>query len=388
LKKIGAIGLLGLFFSFLLQGGTLGLSPAVTGIANGLGMDPNVVSQIGSFPAIFGVIASFLVGRFAGTKVKYKTILVISLFISFVGGSLPVLFRSWPVVVFSRACIGWTVGVCFALPPALIMKFYQGDAQKNNLGIGNAFASAGGAIMMFIAGILVSIQWNLAFAINLLGVFGFIFVLIGMPEPESEAPPKTESGARAKIKLPAPIIINCVLIFVTFMLWVPGLALVSVIVERVGGSTVQGGTVSIMFNISATLISAVFGPLYRVFKKFMAPFCLLLITAGLAILYYAANLFMAGLGMFLIGASLVSIPSFLSDNSKYVTPESATFATALLMVFLNVGNFLAGTFIQVSTSLGGGIPLPSIFFGIFGMAALTIITFIIRFSQKDGAQAA
>jgi predicted MFS family arabinose efflux permease len=359
------------------------MSPAILGIANGLGMDPNAVSQIGSFPAIFSIIASFLAGRFAGTRVKYKTILVISLFVSFAGGTLPVLIRNWPVILFSRACIGWNTGVCFALPPALIMKFYQGDEQKNKLGIGNAFGSAGGTVMLFFSSILVGIKWYLAFAVNLLAVLGFLFILFGMPEPEAQPQRTTELGEKVKIKLPAPIILNCVIIALMFMLCLPGLALVSVIVERIGGNAVQGGTVSIMYSLSATLISAVFGPLYRTLKKFMAPLCLLLITAGLAILYYAASLFMAGLGLFLVGASLVTIPAFLSDNGRYVTAESVTFATAILMVCLNTGIFLAGTFIQVSAKLGSGIPLPGIFFGLIGMAALTVVTFGIRVTQKE-----
>jgi MFS family permease len=378
MKQIGIIGLLGLYFSFFLQGGATGMSPAILGIANGLGMDPNAVSQIGSFPALFSIIASFLAGRFAGTKVKYKTLLLASLFISFAGGSLPVFIRTWPVILFSRACVGWNAGICFALPPALIMKFYQGDDQKNRLGIANAFGSIGGTIILFFSGLLVGITWYLAFAVNLLAVLGFLFILFGMSEPEAEVQKMPDAGERVKAKLPAPIIVNCVTIALMSMFCLPGLALVSIIAERVGGTAVQGGTVSIMYSISATLVSMVFGPLYKTFKKFMTPLCLFLITAGLAILYNASSLFAAGLGMFLVGMSLVAIPSFLLDNSRYVTPQSATFATALLMVFLNIGIFLTGTFIQVSAKLGGDIPLPGVFFGLIGMAALTAGSFLMR----------
>jgi hypothetical protein len=164
---------------------------------------------------------------------------------------------------------------------------------------------------------------------------------------------------------------------------VPGLALVSIVVEMLGGSSVQAGVVSIMFTLSATLLSIIFGPLYKAFKKFMSPLCFLAITIGLAILYFANSIFMAGLGMFFIGVLLVTIPSFLLDNSIYTTADSVTFATAVIMVFLNIGIFLAGPVIKIADMLTTDIILPGIFFGLIGMAALTIVTFIARIKQKD-----
>jgi MFS family permease len=181
---IGIVGLIGIFCTYLLQSGTTLVNPAISGISDGLGMTVATVVQIGTLPAIFAVLSSFLVGHFSGKLIKYKTTILVSLFVFVVGGSLPVFIPVWPVILFSRVCAGLGVGVSCTLPPVLIMKFYEDNRQqRNNIGIGSAVASVGGWIGQVAAGILVGIEWNFVFSIYWLGLLGFVLLLIGRPEP-------------------------------------------------------------------------------------------------------------------------------------------------------------------------------------------------------------
>jgi predicted MFS family arabinose efflux permease len=393
MKQLTVVGLLGLYFTCLLQGGTAVLGPAVAGIAENLQISPSVAAQVGTFGSLFGIIASFLAGRFAG-KIKYKTFLVGSLFIFVVGGSIPTLVPNWPVILFSRACVGFGVGVFYALPPALIMKFYAGDLQQKNLGIANAFGSAGGLIMQFIVGILVDIKWNYIFSIFTIGVIALILIAIGLTEPEdSLGAPAAGDKAKAKASIPGRAIANYVLIFLAGLFWMPSLLFVSiVVVERGLGTGVHAGSVAIMFNVSAILLSFAFGFLYKIFKKFLAIIVLLLVTLGMIIEYNATSLVMAGAGMFLTGAFLLMVPTLLTDNGKYLAPESITFAASLLIIAMNVAGFVAGPFVALMEGLSGGaVPVPGLYFGIFGQAAVVVVFFIIRLVQKDkvpGAAAA
>jgi MFS family permease len=332
------------------------------------------------------VLASLLAGRFAGRVIKNKIFIVGSLLISIIGGSLPLFIQNWGLMLFSRACAGFGVGVFFTLPSALIMLFYQGDRQRTNLGIANAVSSAGGMIMMFLVGVLVDVRWNYVFGVYWLGVFGLILILAGLPEPESAAlePTKIE---KPKTPIPGPVILNFVLIFLTLTFAMPALLFVSsVVIDKGLGTGVHAGTVAIMFNVAATLLSSVFGLLYKVFKRFLAVILAGLVSVGLALLYYAGNLFMAGAGMFLVGSTLVLIPTLLSDNGKYLAPQGITFATSLFMIALNLGNFAAGFFAQAAAGLSGAyVELPGLFFAIFGMGATTVVFLVIRLLQRDTA---
>jgi MFS family permease len=383
MKQIGIIGLLGLFCMCLLQGGTTILSPAVTGIANNLSLDPAVVAQVATLPAIFAVIASFLVGALAGRVIKYKVFIIVSLLISVVGGSCAVFIPTWPFLLFSRACVGLGVGVAFALPPALIQKFYTGDKLHTNLGIANAFGSAGGLIMMWFVGFLVDIQWNLVFIVYAIGILAFILLLIGLPEPEKDAPAE-KKAEKATVKVPAPVVFNFIMIFLSFTLWVPALALISeVIIGRKLGTGFHAGNVAIMFNVGAVILSFLFGTLYKIFKKFLAVIILAVITLGMFLVFNAGSLFMAGAGMFCVGSALLLIPTLLSDNGQFLAPESLTFVTSMFMVALNLGNFVAGPFMGVAAGISPSTgSLAGLYIGACAMAAVTVIFLFVRIFQK------
>ncbi|MDR3124161.1 MAG: MFS transporter [Treponema sp.] len=387
MKQLTAIGLFGLYFAYLLQGSNSALGPAVAGIAENLQMSPGVVAQVGTFGALFGILASFLTGRFAG-KIKYKTFIVGSLLIFVVGGCVPMIISNWTVILFSRACVGFGVGVFFALPPALIMKFYTGESQQKNLGIANVFASAGGLIMQFIVGVLVDIKWNYVFSIFAIGIIALALIVFGMAEPEdSPSAQAADDKPKVKAKIPGSAILNFVLIFFGGLFWMPSFLFISiVVVERGLGTGVHAGTVAIMLNVSAIILSFAFGFLYKIFNKFLAIIILLSVTAGMIIEYNATSLVMAGAGMFLVGAFLLMFPVLLSDNGKRLAPESITLAASLLMVAFQTANFLAGPFVSLMESLSGGNPIAGLFFAIFGEAAMVVIFFIIRLVQKDKPQ--
>jgi predicted MFS family arabinose efflux permease len=389
MKQLTTIGLLGLYFTCLLQGGNAVLGPAVAGIAGNLQILPSVAAQVGTFGALFGIVSSFLAGRFAG-KIKYKTFIVGSLFIFVVGGSIPALVPNWTVILFSRACVGFGTGVFFSLPPAMIMKFYTGESRQKNLGIANAFGSAGGLIMQFIVGILVDIKWNYAFGIFAIGTIALVLVVFGMAEPEDSPDIQGADGAaKAGVRLPGSVLLNYVFVLVAMIFAMPALLFISVVVTEKGlGTGVHAGSVAIMFNVAGILLSFAFGFLYKIFKKFLAIVILAAVIAGMIIEYNAASLVMAGAGMFLAGSSLLLVPTLLTDNGKHLTPESITLATSLLVIAVNVANFLTGPFVGLAETLSGGaISIPGLYFGIFGEAAVVVIFFFIRLIQKDKPQA-
>jgi predicted MFS family arabinose efflux permease len=374
-------GLIGLFCVSLLQGGITNLSPAIAGISRALGRDPNTVAQIGTFPAIFAVLACLLIGQLAGRVLKYKTILIVSLLISILGGSLPMFFPSWPVILFSRVCVGLGVGVFFTLPPSLIMKFFSGKKQRVNLGIATASGCIGGFLAMLVAGLLVDIKWVYTFGIYAFGIPAFILVCIGLPEPDSSV---EHAAAKEKVKLPVPVILNFIMIFLAFTLWIPTQLFISnIIIDRNMGSGVHAGIVAIMFNISAITLTVLFAPLYRIFHKYLAAIILFLCGCGIFLIYYADNLVTAGIGMFLIGSIMLLIPTLLSDNACYLAPKDITFATSLLMIALNLGIFAAGPFSSLASIIRSDRAFPGIFFAIFAMAFMCLCCLFIRIFQKN-----
>jgi predicted MFS family arabinose efflux permease len=117
-------------------------------------------------------------------------------------------------------------------------------------------------------------------------------------------------------------------------------------------------------------------------KKFLAVIILGVVTIGMVLVYDAGSLIMAGAGMLCVGFALLLIPTLLSDNGKYLAPESVTLVTALFMAAPNLGNFAAGPFMQAAAGISPGIPLAGLFMAIFGMGVITVLFLIIRIFQR------
>ncbi|MDR1950353.1 MAG: MFS transporter [Spirochaetaceae bacterium] len=382
MKAIGFFGFLGLCFVCFLQGGTAGLSPALQGIADGLGMDVNTVGLIQTVPGIFGVISSIIVGKLAGTKIKYKTIMIGMLVLALIA-AIPLVITNWPLMVFSRIILGLSTGVYYALPPMLLMKYFSGDKQRSRLGVANAFASAGGGVMMLVAGLLVVINWKLPFVIFLLPIIPIIFLLIDMPEPAPVPKAEDTTAAKGSSRLGVLIIVNCITGALVFCLGTVALQAISVVVIGRGlGTGAAAGIAAPFFNIGAVILSTLFAVLYKGLKKFLAPITMLVVAGGLFLLYFATNIIMVGAGMFLVGAELIMIPTLITDNGKLSTPLNAGFATALLMALFNCGGFLTGPF-MIITSKARNMDVPGPFFAGIILVVLAVITLIIRISQKE-----
>ena len=216
MKKLGFLGFLGICFVCFLQGGPAVLSPALQGIADGMGMDVNTLGLIQTIPGIFGVIASIFIGSFVGTKLKYKTTIIGALVLA-LAASLPLFITYWPLLLFSRVILGLSTGVYLALPAILLMKFFSGDKFKSQLGIANAFNSGGG-ITALLSDLLVEMNWKLPFSIYLFPIIPIFLLLIFMPELAPVETAQSDSRESGSKKLGLPIILNCITMALVFCL--------------------------------------------------------------------------------------------------------------------------------------------------------------------------
>jgi MFS family permease len=382
MKELSFLGFIGICFVYFIQTGSGLLSPALQGIADGLGMDVNTVGLIQTIPGIFGVISSILVGKFVGTKIKYKTA-VIGILVLVLIAALPLVITSWPFLLFTRVIVGLATGVYYALPPILLMKFFSGDQLKSRLGTANAFNAAGNGIMTLISGFLVVINWKLPFLLYLLPLIPLILLLIGMPEPALVVKTQSNSRTGGSTKLGLPIILNCITMAFVFCLATVTYQSLSVIVIKRGlGTGAQAGLTSSITTIGAVIFSALFAFLYKRLKQFLAPLIMIIMATGLLLLYFASSLVMVGVAIFLMRTTPVMVPTLITDNNRFTTPENASFATALLMAMMNIGVFFTGPFMIITSKIPG-FDVPGPFFASIILAVLAVVTFLIRCFQKE-----
>ncbi|HCX63836.1 MAG TPA: hypothetical protein DHN33_01315 [Eubacteriaceae bacterium] len=384
-KRVGFIGMLAILSIFLLQGGAGNLNPAINSIAQGLEMDPTVVTQVASFPSMFAIIISFIAGRFVGKKIKFRPFLISAILIFGIGGALPLVVSTWPVILFSRACVGIGIGSFFTLAPSLVLSLYDESKKGHVMGIGSAVATAGGVFVQMLSGYLVDISWHLAFGVHFIGIISLILVAIGLPEPDVSDLEEEQT----KTKLPLGVYINSTIVMLFMMFSIPIIISVSMIIaDRGFGTGLEAGTASSLFTIGGTVLSLLFGVLYKIFKRYTLAVVLLISVIGMGLVYYSTNLMMVFIGMFVMGIGLLITPALMMDNNEMVEEKNIVAASSTIIIFTNIGNFLASYLLIFLTNISKSMQMdyPALFITIILMIILTLGGLIIKMNQKNKAK--
>lgn len=146
---------------------------------------PNVpvakIQMIGTVPSLGTLIATLVVG-ILGVKYSKKSLSLIGLAITTVGGLLPLLIHgSVDVLIGCAFILGFGLGFVNTLIPMLISIFFEGEERNEMMGKNTAMNSLGSILMMFGGGLLGAKNWVNSYWVFLLGIFVFLLVLFVLP---------------------------------------------------------------------------------------------------------------------------------------------------------------------------------------------------------------
>ncbi|QYN56047.1 MFS transporter [Lactobacillus panisapium] len=146
---------------------------------------PNVpvakIQMIGTVPSLGTLIATIVVG-ILGVKYSKKSLSLIGLLITTVGGLLPlVIHGSVDVLIGCAFILGFGLGFVNTLIPMLISIFFEGEERNEMMGKNTAMNSLGSILMMFGGGLLGAKSWVNSYWVFLLGIFVFLLVLFVLP---------------------------------------------------------------------------------------------------------------------------------------------------------------------------------------------------------------
>ncbi|WP_043411920.1 MFS transporter [Archangium violaceum] len=153
-----------------------------------------VVSLPALFTAMGAPLAGVLIDRFGR-----KRLLVASVALYGVAGSLPGVLTSLPLILVCRALLGLAVGGLMTTAAALIADYYAGPERGVVLGRQAAFMGVGGFVFMLGGGLLADMHWRAPFAVYLYAFLILPLILLFLPEPEVK---RGAAGGGARVALP------------------------------------------------------------------------------------------------------------------------------------------------------------------------------------------
>ena len=362
-------------------------SQAINGIIpqmkQSLGISQSQSELLGTVPSVTVIIFILLSSYFA-KRVGMKKTIILGLLLAGVGGILPAFMANFQIVLISRVILGAGLGLYNSLAVTYISSLYSGDTRATLLGIRNSMEALGQTILIFLAGLLVNITWTASFLVYAVAFpIAFLFAM-KVPEIRNEQNDISKNDVKEKMN---PIVF--VLVIFAILLVMNSIAIsvrfASIATEIKGGEFNASNYLALM-PILGILAGFIFGPVNKWIGKG---------TLYLGIIFYiVSNLLIAtsngNMTFLLMGLFLSSItgswcfPFIFSNLDKVTTKNTINFATSLIFIGCNIGNFIAPIVMELAQLLTGSTHLTAPFYVFAGIFMLVLfVTFFMTKRKTD-----
>ena len=133
-----ALNLAAIYSLLFLNNGGLLIPPAIDVMATAFPHEPySRVLLISTLPSLVALPFILLSGNLAGTRIRYRTLLLFVIPVYIISGTLPFFLTDLNGVLACRAVYGVCFGLVGPLANALILRNYEGEDQIRFLGYGS-----------------------------------------------------------------------------------------------------------------------------------------------------------------------------------------------------------------------------------------------------------
>ncbi|OTO99809.1 major facilitator superfamily transporter permease [Enterococcus faecium] len=358
-------------------------SQAINGVIpqmkQSLGISQSQSELLGTAPSIT-VILFILLSSYFAKRIGMKNTIILGLLLAGIGGIIPVFTATFQTVLISRVILGAGLGVYNSLAVTYISSLYSGNTRATLLGIRNSMEALGQTILIFLAGVLVNINWTASFLVYAIAFPVALLFALKVPEirdensdiPENHIKEKMNPMVFALVLFAILLVMNSIAISVRF----------ASIATEIKGVNFNASNYLALMPILGILAGFMFGPINKWIGKG---------TLYLGIIFFIiSNLLIAtsngNMAFLLTGLFLSSItgswcfPFIFSNLDKVTTKDTINFATSLIFIGCNIGNFIAPISMQLAQLLTRSTNLTAPFFVFAGI--FMVVLFVTFFATK------
>lgn len=343
----------------------------------------SMVEMITTIPSLFLMISVLTSGVIA-KKIGYKQTIMLGLGIVAVSGIIPVFIGNFYLVLFSRAALGFGIGLFNSLLIGLISYFFDGNERTTLIGYHEALGGLGGMMITYIAGQLMHINWQVPFISYAIAIPVFFIFWKVIPKVKTEdilhknkKQVEINEGKEGSFSIVYAFMI-LIVIGATLNMTM-GIKVSSLIVEQGYGSASDASTVIMLLSLGAMISGFIFGKMYNIFKNYIMCVGFLITALAMFIIGTSHTTWMTVCGGFLVGFGFrVMMPTLTNIvNSSHL--KNPTLATSLLLVAYNLGSAFAPYGSLIIQKLSWTSDLRGVFFvdGL-GFVLLAVIVFVVN----------
>lgn len=343
------VNLMAIYSLVFLNNGGLLIPPALDTMVNAFPAEPySKVLLISTLPSLVALPFILLSGNLAGSRIRYRALLLIAVPIYIISGVLPFFLTSLNAVLACRAVYGICYGLIGPLGNALILRNYEGEDRIRFLGYGSIIIGAAGIVFQQLSGRLCLVGWNYVFLGHLAALVPLALIVFGLIEPAAAQPadaPKPRRTSLVKSFARPSVIGLFALVCTLYMCSQTKMMTVSSIVasEGLGDASVSASILS-MATVGALLAGAVFPVFCHRVRRYRVPI-LILVLSVTTVTNLINSPLLIGAG-YSIGtmAYMMNLNLMTLRSSRLFPEEEASRAVSLIQCADKGGVFLATYF--------------------------------------------
>ncbi|EME3589879.1 MFS transporter [Enterococcus faecium] len=361
-------------------------SQAINGVIpqmkQSLGISQSQSELLGTAPSIT-VILFILLSSYFAKRIGMKKTIILGLLLAGIGGIIPVFTATFQTVLISRVILGAGLGVYNSLAVTYISSLYSGNTRATLLGIRNSMEALGQTILIFLAGVLVNINWTASFLVYAIAFPVALLFALKVPEirdensdiPENHVKEKMNPMVFALVLFAILLVMNSIAISVRF----------ASIATEIKGVNFNASNYLALMPILGILAGFIFGPINKwIGKGTLYLGIIFFIISNLLIAVSNGNMTFLLTGLFL--SSITGswcFPFIFSNLDKVTTKNTINFATSLIFIGCNIGNFIAPIAMQLAQFLTRSTNLTAPFFVFAGIFIVILFVTFFATNKKD-----
>lgn len=345
-----------------------------------------LVEMITTIPSLFLMI-SVLTSSLIAKKIGYKQTILLGLIIVSLSGILPAFVNNFYLVLLSRACLGFGIGLFNSLLITLISYFYDGQERTNLIGYHEAIGGLGGMMITYIAGRLMHINWQMPFLSYSIAIPVFFLFLKNIPNVPTDQIIKPSininKNTNANQNYSTVILFMILIVIGATLNMTMGIKVSSLIVEEGLGQTSDASNVILFLSFGAMISGFLFGKVYNKIHNFILPVGFSIVALAMFIIGYANSLQLIILAGFLVGFGFRVMMPCLTNIINNSNLQNKALSTSLLLVAYNLGSAFAPYGSLIIQKLSWTNNLRGIFYiDCIGFLFLALITLIVNLVKK------
>lgn len=322
------------------------------------------VELLTTVPTIGSMVGTALTGLFANA-IGRKKIAMAGFLISAVTGVIPAFFPYyWPILI-SRMFFGFGSALFVTLSVSYITDLYDGDMQRKLLGWRQAVGNLGDVVLLFVASLLITINWQSTYLIFFLLFVPMVLVGMFIPKEfddfsirsalvDDEGHVVDKSASQKQTTNWQVLWLAFIFLVVSMIYNVMSIKLASYVVDEGIGSA-SLATLIFSFLVVATILSGVlFDKVAKVTKRLTVTisevvigicFIATALTKNVPLMF--ALVLIAGFAWGIIN------PALTARFVDYSPAHSMNLTTSIVIIGINIGCLISPYFFALTASVFG-----------------------------------